>query len=87
MSQGYYDDPEALLPEPSAYNPQPAVDLDQRQGQYQEYIDEHGLVGQQGPDGEEERERQESVQMALAQVPEEVKKVRLTDKRVVRGID
>jgi hypothetical protein len=78
MSQAFYDDPESLLPEPSAYQPATTVDLDQRQGQYQEYIDEHGLTGAgvpQADDGEEERERLEGLKMALEQVPDEVKKV------------
>lgn len=78
MSQAFYDDPESLLPEPSAYQQATSVDLDQRQGQYQEYIDEHGLTGAgvpQADDGEEERERLEGLKMALEQVPDEVKKV------------
>ena len=78
MSQAFYDDPESLLPEPSAYQQTTSADLDQRQGQYQEYIDEHGLTGAgvpQADDGEEERERLEGLKMALEQVPDEVKKV------------
>jgi hypothetical protein len=78
MSQAFYDDPESLLPEPSAYQPATSADLDQRQGQYQEYIDEHGLTGAGVPqedDGEEERERLEGLKSALEQVPDEVKKV------------
>ncbi|KAG7527756.1 hypothetical protein FFLO_06618 [Filobasidium floriforme] len=77
MSQAFYDDPESLLPEPSAYQPATSADLDQRQGQYQEYIDEHGLTGAGVPqedDGEEERERLEGLKSALEQVPDEVKK-------------
>jgi len=79
MSQPFYDETaESLLPEPSSFQQPSSIDLDQRQGQYQEYIDEHGLTGAGVPgadDGEEERERLEGLKSALEQVPDEVKKV------------
>jgi hypothetical protein len=85
MSQAFYDDPESLLPEPSSYAA--PSDPSHTRGQYQEYIDEHGLTGAGQPkedDGEEERERLEGLKEVLAQVPDEVKKVS-RDRLVLRG--